>query len=160
MRGALAALVGWAAVAGIGKAIGGDAGSSRAEVPEGPLTHEQYVVHADRACLRETLDHMSGGGLGAVLSGDGERMAEDMATKVHATVVAQVGALRDLPVPAGEEATVTAMLASFDRYATSVEELLAVGSMGEEADAAATRMSTRMQERQDLLHTYGITGCG
>lgn len=151
-------LVGWGVVAGLGAAVDRGTGSSEPKVPEGPLTSEEYVVHADRACAREALAHSSGG-LGTALSGDMAELSAEVWEMTHATVSAQAAALRALPVPAGDEEEVAVMIDSFDPIAAQLADIVADGDRGADP-AVGEGLEGLYAEQRALLHAYGITACG
>ena len=138
--------------------------SSDRVVPEGPLTHAEFVEAANAACLREMLGTSGGGDLGAALDGDVESVLSDILWTQRDIADAQVKALRLLPVPAGEEEQVEAILDAFDALVAHLDEAIEAGGIAaleEMADPAGPDvLSSLIVWRGALLEDYGITGCG
>lgn len=163
------AVLAGAVVVGVG-GLGGC--SSDPDGAGGPDGSTAGSVLAPVTALGESLDRPAYVGAAATLCSDGDMGAvgepvgasstEEEIDSYRDAVETRLDLLQQLPVPAGDEATVDELVAGYDRVVLALDELgtaVADGD-GQAAVLVAAALDGLRAEVADLASAYGIDACG
>ncbi len=153
----VAALAFVLALAGCG---GGEDGGSKSE--EG-VSKQEFVAKADAICAEanERRDETRTEAFAEDETGPSEEGAAAYAKSMRTVLVRALQRLKALEPPGGDEKTISAMLAQFERALPLVDEVAAAARAGDRAgwERAMIVWSERAVEAQNAAHEYGLKEC-